>query len=190
MIRPYRPTDRAAVYDICTRTAASGGDARGIHSTDDLMPDVWAGPYVDLEPETAYVVDEGDGAVGYIIGTADTRSFVERYRARWLPFLIERYPDPSPVDAPVVAMGLDADRMLIPEVDAYPAHLHIDLLPEIQGKGFGRRLIDHFRAELAARSVAAVHLSVDPANTAARAFYDRLDFGELPSGVLGIPTSN
>ena len=29
-----------------------------------------------------------------------------------------------------------------PYSQGYPAHLHIDLLPELQGQGWGRRLID------------------------------------------------
>ena len=71
--------------------------------------------------------------------------------------------------------------MRIAELAEYPAHLHIDLLPELQGQGFGRRLIDTLRAALAARGVPAVHLGMDAANTGARAFYDRLGFHELPS---------
>ena len=89
--------------------------------------------------------------------------------------------------------GSDPRRMLIAEVDDYPAHLHIDLLPELQGRGFGRRLIDTLCAELARRGVPAVHLGMDAANTGARAFYDRLGFHELPSSrpdapLLGIAT--
>ena len=98
------------------------------------------------------------------------------------------------MEAQLIAAGADPTRMLIAEVDAYPAHLHIDLLPALQGQGFGRRLIDTLRAALAARGVPAVHLGLDPANTAARAFYDRLGFHELPSSrphapLLGIATS-
>ncbi len=32
------------------------------------------------------------------------------------------------------------ERMLIPELADYPAHLHIRLLPEFQGQGWGRQL--------------------------------------------------
>lgn len=38
-IRRYRPEDLSAVYDICVRTAAAGTDARGMYSSDDLMPE-------------------------------------------------------------------------------------------------------------------------------------------------------
>ena len=51
LIRPYREADHAAVYDVCVRTADGGGDARGKYRSDDLMPDLFAGPYLFLEPE-------------------------------------------------------------------------------------------------------------------------------------------
>ena len=60
-IRSYHSEDLDAVYDICVRTGDAGGDARGRYSTDRLLGDVWAGPYVVLEPEHAYVLDDGHG---------------------------------------------------------------------------------------------------------------------------------
>jgi len=38
--------------------------------------------------------------------------------------------------------GLVPERLLIPELERYPAQLHIDLLPEYQRQGFGRRLTE------------------------------------------------
>ena len=188
-IRLYRPADRADVYNVCVRTAAAGGDATGIYSSDDLMPDVFAGPYLAFQPDLAFVVDVGDRVAGYVIAAADTRAFVERVRQEWVPTFASKYPEPSPTDAPIVAMGVDPERMLVPEVDEYPAHLHIDLLPELQGQGCGRALIDTLRTELARRGIPGLHLTMDPANLPARAFYDRLGFVELPSGALAISTA-
>ena len=92
----------------------------------------------------------------------------------------------------MVSLGHHPERLLIPEVDVYPAHLHIDLLPEAQGSGLGRRLIETERAALAARCVPAVHLTMVDENRGARAFYDRLGFRVLSSGdgltTLGIAT--
>ena len=188
-IRLYRPADRADVYNVCVRTAAAGGDATGIYSSDDLMPDVFAGPYLAFQPDLAFVVDVGDRVAGYVIAADDTRAFAERVRQEWVPTFASKYPEPSPTDAPIVAMGVDPERMLVPEVDEYPAHLHIDLLPELQGQGCGRALIDTLRTELARRGIPGLHLTMDPANLPARAFYDRLGFVELPSGALGISTA-
>ena len=202
-IRPYRRDDRDAVFEICLRTAAGGGDATGVYSDDALMPEVFALPYVEYDPGLAFVVDDGYGrALGYIIGVADTRAFVDWWGREWGPAFRTRHPHAGPptgrnpdyTEEQLLAAGADPTRMLIPDVDAYPAHLHIDLLPDLQGQGFGRRLIDTLRAALAGRGVAALHLGMDPANTAARAFYDRLGFHELPSSrpdapLLGIATS-
>jgi GNAT superfamily N-acetyltransferase len=180
IIRAYRPGDLDAVYDICVRTAASGGDARGKYSSDRLVGDIFAAPYVTLEPELAHVVDDGAGhTVGYVLGTADTARFVRRYRAEWIPAVEGRYGD-DPRDRGMLALHHEPERMIVPELAAYPAHLHIDLLPAWQGKGFGRGLITAFLGGLRAASVARVHLGMEPANTAARAFYDRLGFTEIP----------
>ena len=106
----------------------------------------------------------------------------------------DRARDPAFTEAELIEAGVDPERMRIAELAEYPAHLHIDLLPELQGQGFGRRLIDTLRAALAARGVPAVHLGMDAANTGARAFYDRLGFHELASStpqspLLGITTT-
>ena len=77
----------------------------------------------------------------------------------------------------------------------YPAHLHIDLLPDAQGAGHGRALIDTFRAAAAEAGAPALHVGVDPANTRALGFYARLGFTPIPvadpgrARYLGLPTT-
>jgi GNAT superfamily N-acetyltransferase len=179
-IRPYRETDLAAVYDICVRTADAGGDARGQYSFDDLMPDLFAGPYVYLEPQLAFVLDAGNGPVGYVIGTSNTSRFVEQYREKWIPLLADRYAEPvgEPVTPDDVMIGLHyrPERMLMPELADYPAHLHIDLLPDYQGMGYGRALMQRMFAALADDGAPTVYVGMVTANTGARTFYDRLGF--------------
>jgi hypothetical protein len=51
------------------------------------MPSIFAGPYVTLEPSLAFVLTDRGQAVGYVIDTANTTSFVDRYRSEWLPCL-------------------------------------------------------------------------------------------------------
>jgi len=202
-IRGYRPEDRADVARICLLTALGGSDASGVYSDDSLMPEVFALPYVTYAPDLAFVVDDGAGrAVGYIIGVADTSDFIAWWKREWTPGFASRHPSPGAAtahapkftEADLLKAGADPERMRNAELGEYPAHLHIDLLPELQGKGFGRRLIDTLRAALAERGVPGVHLSMDPKNTKARAFYDRLGFRELGSHrpnspLLGISTA-
>jgi ribosomal protein S18 acetylase RimI-like enzyme len=183
-IRPYQPADRAQIYAVCVQTGAAGLDARGLYSTDDVIPDVWAGPYLELQPDLAFVLEVDGGIAGYIIGAADTRAFMERYIVTWLPYLSQRY---TAVNPPVTAEdgvlhdGFTPRRMLIAELDEFPAHLHINLLPEMQGKGWGRRLVQTLVDELRSRSIGGVHLGIDLANTGAAAFYERVGFHRLPS---------
>jgi ribosomal protein S18 acetylase RimI-like enzyme len=184
VIRPYRETDHAAVYDVCVRTADAGGDARGKYHSDDLMPDLFAGPYVFLEPGFAFVLDDGQRAVGYVIGTPDTAAFARAYRERWIPRLADRYPPPIPgppgnPDEEMIALHHRPERLVWPGLEEYPAHLHIDLLPPFQGAGHGRALMETFYAAAAQAGATGVHVTVTTANTRALGFYDRLGFRRL-----------
>jgi len=188
IIRKYRPADEDAVYEICLRTGRDGADATGMYLDPRLAGHVFAGPYVRLEPEFAWVLDPGDGRppIGYVLGVLDTRAFEERCEREWWPKLRARYPDPSGV--PATERTPDQIRMhtihhpwLAPAeiVKDYPSHLHIDLLPEAQGGGNGRRLIDTLQTALAAAGSPGVHLGVSAANENAIAFYRRLGFAEV-----------
>jgi ribosomal protein S18 acetylase RimI-like enzyme len=192
LIRPYRADDRADVADVCVRTAAAGGDSREIHPDLGLMPSIFAEPYTFLEPELAFVVDNGERVVGYILGTADTVAFAGAVRREWLPRVADRYPEPSsPPTTPsgqMVALLHWPERMIVPALAGYPAHLHIDLLPEYQRKGLGRALIGTFLSALHRAGVPAVHLGMVTENVAARAFYDRVGFHEIPVPDAGVLT--
>ena len=185
-IRLYRDSDEAAVREICMLTGDTGGDARGLYRDQDLLPDIFAIPYAVLEPGFAFVADEDGRAVGYIVGTPDTERFVKKFREQWLPQVAHLHiPPTGRVDFDADPEGSMAtllhtpERMLEPGLAAYPAHLHIDLLPRAQGKGAGRALMTAFLAAVNAAGAEAVHLGMGTSNTAARAFYDRLGFTEI-----------
>lgn len=198
LIRSYRPSDRADVGDVCLRTGDVGNDATGMYVCDDLLPDIYAWPYVEFAPELAHMVDTGNRVSGYLVATADTRAFVERYRRQWLPEFSRRYARAQPpvtASDHLIEIGYTPERMLIPELASYPAHLHIDLLPELQGHGTGRILVRRLLADLRERGVPGVHLGVSPQNTSAQGFYAALGFrplrsGEDAGGLLGISTDS
>jgi ribosomal protein S18 acetylase RimI-like enzyme len=184
-IRPFRPGDEPALADICLKTADEGADATGVLEDDDLWAEIFVLPYVARHPELAFVVEADDGrVVGYVVGAPDTRAFEEWFRREWWPRHSGRWPQPE-------AERTRQDGILIyaygrragaePYGDTYPAHLHIDLLPEVQGQGWGRRLIETLSAALAERGVSGLHLAASTGNTGAIAFYPRLGFTPLPS---------
>lgn len=185
-IRPYTAADRDDIADICVRTGDGGQDATGLYSSDALLPDIYALPYVDHEPELAFVVDDGQRAVGYILGTADTRAFAAWFSTRWWPAVAGNHTGTSDTERSIVASAGNPERMLIKAVDEYPAHLHIDLLPEAQGHGLGRGLVDTLAAALHARGVQGLHLVVGTSNTSAQAFYRRVGFSELAADADGV----
>jgi ribosomal protein S18 acetylase RimI-like enzyme len=190
LVRGYQARDYWDVSDVCLRTGERGDDATGRYVSDDLLSDIFARPYVLFEPDAAFVVEHAGRVGGYILCAPDTLAFVERYRAEWLPLLARKYSAPSQRDARsehLIQLGLRPERMLFPELSRYPAHLHIDLLPALQGRGLGRLLMSRLMQALRERGVPGLHLSVDPANTRARAFYDHLGFREVPSSTADAP---
>lgn len=179
-MRRYEPADLDALREICVLTGHTGGDARGVMSDTSLLPDTFAEPYVVFDPLLAFVADDGGRAVGYILGTADTVAFTDWFRTVWLSLVAPRHAG-RPVavtdfESLILELMYDPGRMVHADLAPYPAHLHIDILPEYQGRGLGRQLIDAFRGELVSRGIEKFHLSMNPANVDARAFYDRLGF--------------
>lgn len=181
-IRPFAPGDEPALTEICLRTADFGADATGMLTDDAIWAEIFALPYAARHPDLAFVVEADDGrAAGYVVCAPDTRAFEEWFRDVWWPPIAARRPRPeSDDDRDAIlryAYGRGAEPM--PFADEYRAHLHIDLLPELQGQGWGRRLIDTLVEALRERGVEGVHLTASVENAGALAFYPRVGFSPL-----------
>jgi GNAT superfamily N-acetyltransferase len=183
LIRPYRPADRDDVYDVCLRTSDSGGDGTGLYRDPDLIGDLFAGPYLFLAPDFAFVLDDGERVSGYVLGVPDTIKFAHQQRDEWLPLVGAKHPvpagPPANRDEEMSALLHQPERMIIPDLADYPAHLHIDLLPACQRAGWGRKLIVTLLTALRHAGVPRVHLGMLTTNTAAGMFYERLGFHTL-----------
>ena len=68
----------------------------------------------------------------------------------------------------------------------YPAHLHINLLPEYQGKGFGTLMINSLLDELKEKKVKSIMLLADAENTGAIRFYERNGFKKFITAFGGV----
>ena len=195
-IRGYRPGDLRDLYRICLETGDSGTDATGLFRDPDLVGHIYAAPYGVLEPSQAFVAEDQTGVGGYCLAALDTRAFEQRMEQEWLPPLRLRYADPDVAErerwtrdqelAYVIHHPWRTEDDLIAD---YPSHLHIDLLPRIQGHGVGRQLMELQLATLLERGSRGVHLHVWPTNRRALSFYDHLGFSWLRtshSHVLGM----
>jgi len=196
-IRPYREGDLAALYRICLATGDSGADASHLYEDPELIGHLYAAPYGVLSPMTAFVVEDEAGVGGYILGALDSNGFEDAAEAKWWPRLRARYADPGGV--PRVEWPRDEllrwlihhprrtpGRIALP----YPSHLHIDLLPRLQGQGLGRRLLDLWFATVREMGSKGAHLGVSEANVRAIGFYRAYGLSEPsllrppPRGVL------
>ncbi|HEX2361060.1 MAG TPA: GNAT family N-acetyltransferase [Jiangellaceae bacterium] len=180
VIRPATEADESALYDVCLRTGAEGEDATGTCADPRLLGHVYVGPYLALQPDLAFVLDDGRPA-GYALGALDTEDFDLRCEREWWPALRERYPDPpsgGPWTPDERAQYLihHPPRMCAAVLAEYPAHLHIDLLPRAQGAGNGRRLITRLLDEMRSMGAPGVHLVTGTSNRRAIGFYDHLGF--------------
>lgn len=188
IIRPYEERDLDELYEICLRTGGAGGDATELVEDGRLFGEIWAAPYALFEPEHAHVVDladgSADGVVGYVLGTIDARAFEERCEREWWPVLRERHPlrsDGTRFDDLLIALIHHRPEPRKDLADRFPSELHIDILPVVQRRGLGRRLIDVLLGGLADAGSPGVHLGVSVDNTNAVAFYRHVGFDEHDS---------
>lgn len=195
-VRPYRPGDLDALYDVCLRTGDSGADATHLYRDRRLLGHVYAGPYAALQPELAFVLEDASGVGGYVLGALDTRAFEARLEKEWWPPLRAAYADPLAAPARP-GHALTPDQRMAAAIHhphpsgegvmaGYPSHLHIDLLPRLQGGGHGRRLVDTLVAALRAAGSRGVHLGVGARNRNAIGFYRHVGFEELERHEWGL----
>lgn len=184
-IRPARPDDLAALYLIALATGDAGQDAAALYRDPQLVGHLYAAPYAVLEPDSAFVAEDAVGVGGYILGAADTLDFEARMEGEWWPALRARYPDPG---GDPQGWGLDEvrshqihhPRAPPARITApYPSHLHINLMPRLQGRGMGKALIDRWLERMREVGSRGVHLGVSPQNHRAIRFYRTYGFDEF-----------
>src|SRR5262249_46893130 len=188
-IRGYQPDDRDDLNRICLLTAKNGGDGRAIFRDPRLPGDVYAVPYAFFEPSLALVADDAGRVGGYAVATLDPADVGRRLERDWWPELRARYPEPP---ADVAAELSVQERTALSNIHhtwmpgekvptGYPSHMHINLLPPLQGRGVGRRLIAALLGRLREQGSPGLHLGTHLTNVQAAGFYRHLGFSELPA---------
>ena len=184
-IRLCQPKDEEAVYEVCLKTGDGGQDATRLYEDPKALGHIFVGPYMRLEPDLAYVLEDSSGVCGYVLGAFDSKKFYDAYLHQWLPRIRKQHPEPSSDPAgwtqtQKVYHEYYHSEIYLPEPYAsYPSHLHIDLLPRAQGCGLGRQMVDRLLAELKTKGSPGVHLGMNSTNARAERFYKKLGFHEL-----------
>jgi len=191
-IRQFRPDDLDALYRISLATGLAGGDASHLYTDPRLMGHIYAAPYALLESQLALVVEDDDGVAGFAVGATDTTAWERRLEQAWWPALRKRYAMPAEADA--TGWTHDQRRAFMiyrpaptPPVVArlYPAHLHLNLLPRLHGRGVGTTLFDRWTSLANARGAKALHIAVNRANIGGARFWRKMGFADL--ALNGLP---
>jgi ribosomal protein S18 acetylase RimI-like enzyme len=185
-IRGFREADLDALYRICLETGDAGDDATALYRDPNILGHIYAGPYGRYEPSLAFVAEDDSGVAGYCLGALDSRAFARRLEQEWWPRLRDQYPDPDPARQADwtpdewAACQIHHPRHLDPDLlSDYPSHLHIDLLPRLQGGGYGRLLMAAELEALRNFRSPGLQLHVSRRNQRAIGFYRHLGFAEL-----------
>jgi len=167
-------------------TADFGTSAEHLHNYGELPGLIYALPYVNLPTTFGFVLTSHneDGSekdvVGYILGTWDTPAFNAAAEKEWYPALRIKYPLDSAQDP----QRKEGDQTYISRIhkpdsppkeilEFSPAHIHIDILPDAQRKGLGRKLIGSAVRFLSEKdpSMQGLWVGVDPRNEEGKRFY-------------------
>lgn len=174
-IRPYRETDREAVEAICIATAPPSLISTEKRVEQTLL--LYNRYYTRAAQGHCFVLaNDADLPVGYILCAPDYKQYKKEFLSHEIKALCRLGPA-------AVLQGYGEIGSLKPLAKRYPAHLHIDLLPEYQHRGYGRKLMDCLTAHLQAQKVPGLMLIASAENRSAIAFYHK--YGFEPLGTVG-----
>lgn len=187
-IRQLTTADLPYIYDICVKTGDNGNDASSFFYDPYIIGQYYAVPYIFFEPDICFVAlqeeHESKRPFGYIIGTSDSSAYYSWFYDTWIPQLQNMYPKELKVKSEqerrIISLFYEKNEAPEPGIlQEYPAHLHIDLLKELQGKGAGKMLMNTFFTALQNKGCKGLHLGVSKQNEHAVGFYQKIGFSIL-----------
>jgi len=182
-IRSFKGEYLGDLYRISLATGHQGGDASHLYADPNLMGHIYSAPYANLEPSLVLLAMDDQGVAGFAVGVVNTPAWEDRLEREWWPRLRRQYPDPGHLPAADWTPDQRRAHMIhhptrAPSVisAAYPAHLHLNLLPRQQGAGIGPLLLEAWLRLVAPRSPQAVHVGIGGQNQRAIGFWRRAGF--------------
>lgn len=193
LIRKYNDTDFEQILNICYKTGYMGKDLEGTGKFDDkkLFGYFFCAYYLFYEKEHCFVAvdsDHNNRVVGYIIGTMNTKRQILMFIIKmcWrigLRLLYTLCMYPSTLRS-IRNMFKNKAYKNIPKnfYNEFPAHLHINLLPEYQSRSIGTSLLTTFENHVRNNSdihEIGIHLKTSNKNCSAVKFYTKNGYVKL-----------
>jgi ribosomal protein S18 acetylase RimI-like enzyme len=183
LVRAVVEADRQELAGIFGR-AGEGSPTASLWGHEASEREVYLGAYMDRVPEYLSVAEMDGALVGYLAGCPDT-SLVGSESERLVSAIRKHrlYVKPAPLAflLRAAADSVAAWARRRPTAgdfvdDRWPAHLHIDLVPEARGRGLGSALMARWQGQLTEMRSAGCHLQTAAENTQAVAFFERCGF--------------
>lgn len=184
LIRPCRPEDVEGVSEVCCRCGFAGEEIGQSQRFRDrhLFAMLFSRYYLRYEQGSCYVAvpaREPGRVVGYVLGCPDTarydrlfaRAMVPRIAAR--VFLVTWWRYPSTLRELLRWQAGNPWKSANPAGPEYPAHLHIDLLPEYQRQGIGGRMLETLEARFLELGLPGIHLVTSNHHAKSLPFYEK-----------------
>ncbi|QNG20261.1 GNAT family N-acetyltransferase [Rhodococcus triatomae] len=195
VVRTFIDTDRPELLALFER-AGEGSPSGTLWGHTESEAAVYLTPYMDLEPESLFVAVVDGELAGYLAGCTDSARFPsesERMEAAIRRYRLVFRRRPAAFFARSIADMVWAKLRRIPAAGEFqdarwPAHLHIDLVPEARGRGVGGALMRRWLDRLEALGVPGCHLQTLVENEGAVRFFESSGFvphGE-PRAVPGV----
>ena len=170
-IRNCQKKDYKEIEQLCIGTADEKMRNSSMFRT--ALLDVFCRYYLEEEPENCFVAaDDEDEVKGYIVCAKDYDLYATVFQKKYLTAS-------NPVTSVIGKASMEALKDFAAE---YPSHLHINIHPECQGKGLGRRLIETLAEHLSRQGCKGIMLDVSIDNIGARSFYENCGFQILRTG--------
>lgn len=183
-VRPYRPSDRDELLGVVFEAAGEGAPSSDLWGHSASLADVYLVPYLDLEPQSAFVATVDDVPRGYLVGCVDDAAFpseeermsaaVERHRLLRNP-RARRFFVRAAYDSALLRLrrrptagGLSDPR--------WPSHLHIDLMPAVRGTGAAQQLMELWFQRVRDAGSPGCYLQTSAENTRAVRYFEQMGF--------------
>ncbi|WP_344275722.1 GNAT family N-acetyltransferase [Actinomadura napierensis] len=184
-IRPFAESDRTELLALFGR-AREGSPSGSLWGHEESEASIYLTPYMDLEPESLFVAESGGRLVGCLTGCPDS-SRLPSEEARTLEAIRRHHLMLRPRLAAFFARSTGdllwaaarhRPRAAAFEDPRWPAHLHINLVPEARGTGAAENLMTAWFDRLRSTGSPGCHLQTLCENTRALSFFRRMGFTE------------
>lgn len=178
----YKPEHRRAVRTICCDTGIAGDPMDEFFGSRKLFADMFTLYFTDFNSNYNFVAwDENKKkVVGYLLGCLDTHQHNEIYKKKVVPKILKRILSGEYGFSKATLRHLKsrikqliyAEHKIVPPLNKYPAHLHINLDRHYRRFGLGGKLMQNYFNLLKEKNICGVHLGTTSLNTQAIPFYE------------------